>query len=63
MDSVRKPALNRAAELNHLDVVIVLLNFGADVNGDDFGFSALNEATRLGHVEVAELLISHGAKY
>jgi cytohesin len=57
-----KSALHRAVALNHKQIVAVLLDARADVNGSDWlGKTALHTAAYKGHVESAKLLIAHRA--
>ena len=55
-------ALHFAAENGHVDVVIVLLDNGADVNiVDAYNATALHYTAENGHVDVAKTLIQNGA--
>lgn len=55
-------ALYDAAAHNHVDVMAVLLEHGADAASTPYGgLSALHIAARNGHTEAASLLLDHGA--
>lgn len=49
------------AGLGITDVMMMLLEHGADVNAADGGFTALMCVAGLGHTEIAKILIEHGA--
>jgi ankyrin repeat protein len=54
--------LQLAALNGYLDIVTLLLSYGAPVNDlDNSGSTALQYAARYGHERVADLLIEHGA--
>ena len=53
-------ALEQAARKDHKDIVLLLLNRGADVNGFGYG-RALQFAAAAGHPEMVDLLLSKGA--
>ena len=58
-----KSALMMASREGHLEMVLLLLEFGADVNYTSaFGYNALNTALDRGRRDVAEVLIRAGAK-
>ena len=48
--------LGRACNGGYIDVVKVLLQYGADINCTMNGKTALEIATRKGHTEIVELL-------
>jgi len=53
--------LHAASDGGHIDTVRVLLDHGADVNADRFGYRPLYSACYRGHVEIARLLLEHGS--
>mmetsp|Transcript_21578 Transcript_21578/g.49050 ORF Transcript_21578/g.49050 Transcript_21578/m.49050 type:complete len:785 (-) Transcript_21578:264-2618(-) len=56
------PLLLAGVLTNHIDVVRVLLECGADVNiTDENDHTALNEAAKLGNVDMCRLLVSYNA--
>ena len=56
-------ALMYAASFNHVQVVVLLLEKGANVNlSDPEGITALHIAAKLGHLEVVRLLLDQGAE-
>lgn len=59
----KSAALNLAAEFGHVNVVGILLDEGADVNGQapDSGQTALHRAAAGGHSLVVQLLLQRGA--
>jgi ankyrin repeat protein len=55
-------AVHRAVKLDHTEIVALLLDAGASVNGkDQYGYTALHEAAFWGREEVAKLLIERNA--
>jgi ankyrin repeat protein len=57
-----RTALHIAAEGGHLEVVEVLLKFGAVIDSkDEYGITALHIAVEGGHLEVVEVLLKFGA--
>ena len=47
----------------HIEVVILLIEKGADINArDSSGYTALKMASIMGHTEIANLLIEAGAR-
>lgn len=62
MDGRESTPLHFAAGYNHLEVVKLLLENGADIEAKDKGcLVPLHNACSYGHYEVAELLIKYGA--
>jgi len=56
-------ALDEAAYHGHKDVVVLLLEHGADLSGrDNDGRTPLHYAAKTGRTEVTSLLIAHGAE-
>lgn len=53
--------MDKAITNNHILIVILLLNAGANVNGDDFVYSHVYNSTWYGHIEILKLLVSRGA--
>jgi uncharacterized protein len=55
--------LRRAVQTNHVEVVRVLLEAGADVEkpDDEDGLTPLMEAANFNHPDVARVLLEHGA--
>jgi uncharacterized protein len=54
--------LHSAVAAQHLEVITLLLNAGADPNSRQHGgFTPLLEAAQLGNAELADLLVAHGA--
>lgn len=59
-----RPLLVIAASQGKREVVVLLLDYGADVNarsGDQAGVTALHEAARVGNREIVEILVARGA--
>ncbi len=53
--------LNRAAEQGHDDLVLLLLNNGADISAtNQYGCTALHAAARAGYIKLVKLLIARG---
>ncbi|KAI0902853.1 ankyrin [Ustulina deusta] len=53
--------LNRAAEQGHDDLVLLLLNNGADISAtNQYGCTALHAAARDGYIKLVKLLIARG---
>ncbi len=61
--AMREPtALHKASHYGHMEVVQLLLAYGADVNAKDArNATPMHEAVYSGQTEIAELLIEHGA--
>ncbi len=55
IDSIKYP------EENAIDIVVALINAGADVNVKQYGSSALVLAAKKGEVHIVEILIDNGA--
>ncbi|GFY40967.1 protein TANC2 [Trichonephila inaurata madagascariensis] len=64
LDSPRRcPILNLASKLGFVDIVKLLLKFGANKNASDaFGTTPLMEAANQGYLKIAEVLLSAGAQ-
>ena len=61
-DEMKKTALYWAAEKGHLDILVALIEKGANVNhADDFKSTPLLMAAEEGHVDVVRALIDSGA--
>lgn len=58
-----RPALNLAAEANHLEIVKLLIKYGADVNASNIQNqnTALMAAAWKGNIEIVESLLDSGA--
>src|SRR5262249_25781475 len=55
-------ALHLAADLDHREILELLLAAGAQVNAKDKGgYTPLSDAARKGRAQIIEILLSHGA--
>lgn len=54
--------LHRACYSNHLEIVKILLQYGADVNAKtEYGWTPLHSAVKWSNTECAALLLQHGS--
>ncbi|XP_067142958.1 ankyrin repeat domain-containing protein 6-like [Centruroides vittatus] len=61
-DEEGRTALHLAAANGHVDIVKILLHYGAKVNTADVaGYTPLHQASTEGHVEVVRLLLKNGS--